>query len=250
MYATFGGQDGRDGLAANFQAVTDLAERTPAEVQTKERRYAALRSEGSAWWTLKVACDLWTSAFFLRKRMPERDGDNVPTTDGVRRAVFEPDAAYGPLIDAALQASQAHPFFHWPMEFPEVFATGGFDVVLGNPPWDKIEMDEQEFFAGREPRIARLAGARCKAAIADLEVASSRLWREFQLASRQIAARTAFAKSAKRFQLTGLGRLNLYALFAELDRTLLNNRGRCGVLVPTGIANRRHDQAVLPGPWR
>jgi hypothetical protein len=40
---------------------------------------------------------------------------------------------------------------HWPLAFPQVFASGGFDCVLGNPPWERIKLQEEEFFAIRHP---------------------------------------------------------------------------------------------------
>ena len=49
--------------------------------------------------------------------------------------------------------------FHWPLEFPDVMAAGGFDVVLGNPPWERIKLQEQEFFASRDPEIAQAPNA-------------------------------------------------------------------------------------------
>ncbi|MFM8484698.1 MAG: Eco57I restriction-modification methylase domain-containing protein, partial [Bacteroidota bacterium] len=50
--------------------------------------------------------------------------------------------------------SMRYHFFHWPLEFPDVFAQGGFDVMLGNPPWEIVELKEQEFFANRDHSIA------------------------------------------------------------------------------------------------
>ena len=49
-------------------------------------------------------------------------------------------------------SSQVHPFFHWPLEFPDVFECGGFDVVLGNPPWERIKLQPEEvsFFGTHE----------------------------------------------------------------------------------------------------
>ena len=47
--------------------------------------------------------------------------------------------------------------FHWPLEFPDVMQRGGFDVVLGNPPWERIKLQEQEFFATLSPEIASAA---------------------------------------------------------------------------------------------
>jgi Eco57I restriction-modification methylase len=45
-------------------------------------------------------------------------------------------------------------FFHRRLEFPEVFERGGFDVMLGNPPWERIKLQEKEFFAARDHDIA------------------------------------------------------------------------------------------------
>ncbi len=45
-------------------------------------------------------------------------------------------------------------FFHWALEFPDALAKGGFDVVLGNPPWERIKLQEQEFFGTRAAAIA------------------------------------------------------------------------------------------------
>ncbi|MBI3909969.1 MAG: N-6 DNA methylase, partial [Armatimonadetes bacterium] len=124
------------GLAGDFQALATLAERTPADVQAKQELYESLRSRGSTWWTLRVACDLWTAAFFTGLRLPKDGGaDMAPTTDTVRQYVAHPGAGYGPLVGEAVALSERHAFFHWPLEFPEVFAAGGFDVVLGNPPF-------------------------------------------------------------------------------------------------------------------
>ena len=49
---------------------------------------------------------------------------------------------------------RARGFFHWYIEFPEVFDNGGFDVVLGNPPWERIKLQQKEFFATRDRAIA------------------------------------------------------------------------------------------------
>jgi len=46
---------------------------------------------------------------------------------------------------------RAHDTFHWVLEFAEVFADDGFDVVVGNPPWDEIKSDRKEFFVKYDP---------------------------------------------------------------------------------------------------
>ena len=63
------------------------------------------------------------------------------------------------LIAKAVASGGAARAFHWPLEFPAIMAAGGFDVVLGNPPWERIKLQEQEFFALRDPEIAQAPNA-------------------------------------------------------------------------------------------
>jgi hypothetical protein len=125
-------------------------------------------------------------------------------------------------------------------------AAGGFDVVLGNPPWERIKLQEQEFFASRDPEIAQAPNAAARGRlIAKLKDAApvSReraLYEEFEAAKRTAEASSVFARidgeEDGRFPLTGRGDVNTYALFAELFANLPSRRGRAGVIVPTGIA--------------
>lgn len=122
-------------LASELRALAEQEERSPGDVHAKEELYEQLRVRGSEWWKLKVACDLWTYGFFAP--MPKMDGipsPLVPTTDAIRRHLIT-NSAHPELIGAAVGYSEKHPFIHWPAEFPDVFETGGFDVVIGNPPF-------------------------------------------------------------------------------------------------------------------
>ena len=80
--------------------------------------------------------------------------------------------------------------FHWPLEFPDVMAAGGFDVVLGNPPWERIKLQEQEFFAARDPEIAKAPNAAARgrliAKLKDAEPGTREraLYEEFEAAKR------------------------------------------------------------------
>jgi hypothetical protein len=122
----------------------------------------------------------------------------------------------------------------------------GFDVVLGNPPWERIKLQEQEFFAAREPEIAQApnAAARGKLIVklkaAAIGTRERALYDEFEAARRAAEASSVFAHvdggEAGRFPLTGRGDINTYALFAELFANLVSQHGCAGVIVPTGIA--------------
>ena len=144
-------------LGEDFAVFGALDERSPTDVQAKEELYQHLRGSGTRWWDVKTACDLWTYAFFASSPTAGPDGlDHVPTTDNVRNALQGRNTR-PQLNGEANAASQVHPFFHWPLEFPDVFERGGFDVVLGNPPWERIKLQEKEFFDTRDRDIATAA---------------------------------------------------------------------------------------------
>jgi hypothetical protein len=204
------------------------------------------------WQRLKSASDLYvsaylyTAAFFAPKPSVASTFDDLPLTEHVWRAAGGREVATH-LIEGARKTSEAVSAFHWHIEFPRIFnvaseADRGFDVVIGNPPWERIKLQEQEFFAARSPEIA---GARNKAEreklINKLENAEpgspdGQLWRDFQFAKRTAEAASEFVRSSGRYPLTGRGDVNTYALFAELFSRLAKQQGRAGVIVPTGIA--------------
>ena len=131
-------------------------------------------------------------------------------------------------------------FFHWPLEFPDAFAAGGFDCVLGNPPWERIKLQEQEFFAARSIAIAKAPNAAARrsliAALAKGDAAERALHRAFEDAKRDAEASSQFVRGCGRFPLTAVGDVNTYALFAEAFLRLPSMQGRAGLIVPTGIA--------------
>ena len=131
-----------------------------------------------------------------------------------------------------------------------MFARGGFDVVLGNPPWEHIELKEQEFFAMRDPSIADAPNAAArKDRIAALPATSPGLWIEWQLAQRRAQGEMHFARNSGRFPLSARGRINTYPLFAEHNWNTLAPHGRAGFIVPSGIATddttKEYFQALL-----
>ena len=225
-------------LAQDFAAFAQLEDGSPSEVQAKEDLYQQLRGSGTRWWELKTACDLWTYAYFAQIQMPGPDNlDSVPTTDDVRKALHLPSSVNGKLVGQASQAASEMRFFHWSLEFPEVFEDGGFDVVLGNPPWERIKLQEKEFF---ETRDRDIADAPNKAArdrlIRALPQQDPALAQEFALAVHEAESASRFVRGSNRFSLTGRGDVNTYSIFAETARAIGDPKGRVGIIVPSGIA--------------
>jgi len=228
-------------LAASLRAVRTLPEDSTDQIAEKRRRLEAARTDRQLvkW---RAAADLYVAAFLLAKKDVPRDRGAalVPTTDHVF-GVLAGHQIYGLLVQAVQEVVDVSRMFHWPLEFPDVMAAGGFDVVIGNPPWERIKLQEQEFFAAREPEIAMAPTASVRgkmiAALRESDgVRERRLYFEFETAKRIADASSVFARESGRFPLTGRGDVNTYALFAELATLLQKEAGRAGVIVPTGIA--------------
>jgi hypothetical protein len=234
-------------LVAAARALRAMPEDSPEEIVAKRRRFEAGRVDRGSWF-LQVGADLYTAAFLAPKTggaPANRNTVMTPTTAHVWDALAG-RSVYGPLTGRAQDLAGAAHAFHWPLEFPDVMASGGFDVVLGNPPWERIKLQEQEFFAAREPEIADAPNAAARGRlIAKLKNAEpgSRdrlLYEEFETTKRIAEASSVFARVSDeargRFPLTGRGDINTYALFGELFASLAGPRGRAGIVLPTGIA--------------
>lgn len=220
----------------------DFEEENAAQVEEKRARYRAWReSEEVRKWELLA--DYWTAAFFLRPtpgvRLPDAQGLNwLAQQMGASLAQWEGSSYLSPPTRHAIEAAKRrHRFFHWWLEFRDVFQKGGFDVVLGNPPWEKLKLQDKEFFADKAPEIAQAENAaKRKRLIQALKEKNPELFRAYQEALAEAEAVSGFVRHSGRFPLTARGDVNTYPLFAELARALRAPQGRAGLVLPTGIA--------------
>lgn len=232
-------------LAAAVAKISHEPEDTPEAVEAHRQRYAeALRSEDyeNNW----LVADLWCAAFFWKK-VDDAKGQ-APTTIVLRQAVRNPHEVPDWMKPEARRLAAEYRFFHWQLAFPEVFPPkagsaastrqgGGFDIVLGNPPWERVKLQEKEWFASRVPEIARARNkAERERLIRELQKADPETHAAFREARRAAEAESRFLRSSGRFPLGGRGDVNTYAVFAELARSLLATGGHAGIIVPTGIA--------------
>lgn len=231
-------------LALDFSGFRDLPEDTVEQIGAKAARFKELR-KGQAFVRATAAANLYVAAFLLPKVGGAPAGASartVPTTEELWMALNQGKIRQA-MMDAPKAARRARAF-HWPLEFPDVMQRGGFDVVLGNPPWERIKLQEQEFFAALSPEIANAANKAARdRLIKALEKAAPgtpdrALFDAFTMAKREAEATSEFVRvpgeDGGRFALTGRGDVNTYALFAELFANV--SRKRAGVIVPTGIA--------------
>ena len=223
-------------LAERKRALEAMPEDNASEVQAKAEAYQKV-NESNEFRTQRQIADLWTAAFFWKIEEPTgRSLEIVAPTQGQSRRLRGGQPVQPGLLEKVDTLGQTEGFFHWPLEFAEVTAQGGFDCALGNPPWERIKLQEEEFFAARDPQIAtapnKAARERMIQALAETNPV---LLQAFTDAKHTAECSSKFVRSSVRYPLTAVGDVNTYALFAEHFRNLMNEQGRAGVIVPTGI---------------
>ncbi|WP_339616057.1 N-6 DNA methylase [uncultured Gilvimarinus sp.] len=219
-----------------FKELEAMQEDTVAQVEAKRRAFAEARAKQD-YQNDRLKEDLFTAAFFAPKTA--KTAQQVPTNNHLKLAA-EGHSLPDDVRNFTRELANTHRFFHWSLAFPQVFgegASGGFDVMLGNPPWDQLQYDPQEFFSSRAPEIAdaRHMSAREKL-IKQLETSAPSLYKEHLKAQEAILRTQAFVHGGGRFPLTSFGRINLAPLFAEHFSNAKATRGRSGFIVPSGIA--------------
>jgi hypothetical protein len=225
----------RNKLAKEYASLDALEEVTPAEVEEKKRRFAALKTS-SEWTAERFLADAWTADFFW----PLNEENPTPPTQAILR-IAQKNGRKGINSEIVLKVEELtrqYHFFHWFLEFADVFKreNEGFDCIIGNPPWERIKVQEKEFFSGKYPEITSLPAAKRQRFIENLAQSDPALWKSYLRARRDSDAMGKYVRESGRFPLTSAGDINTYALFAEHTLASVSGIGLVGVITPTGIA--------------
>jgi hypothetical protein len=238
-FQTFWSQPSVTEAQAVARAVAELeaaSDANPEALKKKESQWDGILGSPE-YRHQKLVADAWCATFVWPKQ-PGELAEVAPTNElwrQLRDGQGQPPALTTKTVG---ELAEQYRFFHWNLQFPQVFAKGGFDVVLGNPPWDSLLFREEEFFAGPRPDIAHASTAAVrKRMIAKLEAEDPVLFGAYREGLREVDGVNAFVRSGVRYPLCGVGRVNLFALFAEAARSLVSQRGRVGQILPSGITS-------------
>lgn len=208
------------------------ADDSAAAVRAKEKTLVTLHARGSPLGRWTHILDLWCAGWFWQDGPPPGAGAFAELCDFLlhERATLPVQTTKRLLAHADALAAR-HRFHHWPLAFPEIFRNergerlpdGGFDAVLGNPPWDMVRGDSGEggVRTGRRDDAHRF---------------------------------TDFVREAGIYRVESRSHVNLYQLFAERALQLVRPGGRLGLVLPSGVMTdagaaplRRHifDRAAI-----
>ncbi|MFJ9371322.1 Eco57I restriction-modification methylase domain-containing protein [Nocardia sp. NPDC101769] len=223
-----------------------------------------MRARADAWRALesdpemraaKLVADAWCAAFVQPK---SRGSGQGITHDTLSRLAEDPASVPDTVIAQTNALARQYRFFHWHLEFPGIFTvpdsggtdpdtgwTGGFSCVLGNPPWERVKIQDKEFFGnlGRaDIETAKTAAIR-KKMIGELAESDPELHQTYRDAVRQSDGTAHLLLKSGRYPLTGQGDVNTYSVFAETMRTISGPTGTAGFITPTGLAT---DKTTAP----
>ncbi|MFZ4987327.1 MAG: Eco57I restriction-modification methylase domain-containing protein, partial [Blastocatellia bacterium] len=238
-------------LATTVLELESVSDDTIEGVREKQRRWEELVRSNDYKFSGLLA-DAWCAAFVWKKI--EAPGHPDPITEATFRRIEQSPWSIipSPHQQEIERLAQQYQFFHWHLAFPDVFRPavqgepaenpaagwqGGFDVVLGNPPWERIKLQETEWFAQRNPDIATAQKADVrKKMIAGLVTSNPELLQKFRDDQRAAEGESSFLRHSRRYPLCGKGDINTYSIFAELTRTIVNPIGQIGCILQSGIA--------------
>jgi hypothetical protein len=236
------------GLTRAIVEIDELSNDAISEIRKKHLHYQEI-VESPEYRHLKFEADAWCATFVWRKTK----GAPPAITNSVYEVIRKmPDSVSEEVRREVDRLADQYKFFHWHVAFPDVFKSpiyggqpentamgwsGGFDVVLGNPPWERVKIQEKEWFAGRCPSIAQAPNAAARAQkIKKLKESNPWLYRHFMEDLHQADGESHLMRNSGRYPLCGRGDINTYSVFAETMRDIISPVGRVGTVIPSGIA--------------
>lgn len=223
---------GASSLGVKLGALNRIEPNTLQDVQAQASTFQAIETDADRL-QRKTLADAWCAAFVL----PKVPGAPTITTADLYR--LQAGEALPALRQAVAETARQYRFLHPHIEFPDVFEDehqGGFDCVLGNPPWERIKLQEKEWFAQRVPEVAEAPNAAARTKLINaLKTERPQVYADFQRDLRQAEGESHFIRASGRYPLTGRGDVNTYTIFSEANRDSINSHGRMGIIVPSGI---------------
>ena len=219
-------------------ALEELPDARPEDIKAKALAFRQ-HEHTADYRRRKALADLWCAAFVIPKTFI-RPGDESTATGITQRhlnLLADADLADEALLAQVDALTAQYQFFHWHLAFPEVAARGGFDCMLGNPPWERVKLQEKEWFAERVAEIATAQSADARGRlIKRLQAERPELHALFLADVRLAEGASTFLRGSGRYPLCGRGDVNLYTVFSEAMRDGVSPTGRVGCIVPSGIA--------------
>jgi methylase of polypeptide subunit release factors len=160
--------------------------------------------------------------------------------------------AENPRLQVVRDLAERQRFLHWELAFGEVFAgRGGFDLVLGNPPWVRVNWEAGAWLSDHDPAVLlRKTSATAVNKVLLTRLEDPRLRRDYLGAFAGVQGMLSFLKEANNYPLLAGQNTNLYKCFLTRSWELASTEGRLGLLHPPGVFDDRRGGALREEMYR
>lgn len=248
-------------LPATLAEINHASDETIGDVAAKQKRYEAA-VKGADYQNARLLADTWCAVFFWLKDRTDL-GNQCPTERLFRATENSPHSVTPQVRSEVQRLAKEYQFFHWHLAFPDVFRlpesddtlenehtgwNGGFSVVLGNPPWDKLTPDTKEFFSQFNPEV-RFAGRANERELVTKLLEDDSIRSKWECHRRERFSIVKFVRDSGVYSLfapgnLGKGDLNSYRMFVELALRTTMHRGMSAQFVPEGFYNGANCMAI------
>ena len=250
---------------ASMNQIADLTDVDIAEVDQSRHLFEQIDAELAP---LRKLLDFWQALRWLPAHDPARQrgwadltsgrfGDVIDVVNAGSVVGGDPACGEAQAIQELLRQTrelvEQEGFLPWAIAFPTAWnhlesgqPQGGFDAIIGNPPWDRMKLQEVEWFAARKPEIAHAVRAADRKRLIDqLEKTGDPLWTDYRHARNRAETAARIARDSGDYPLLSGGDVNLYSLFVERAQSLVKPTGLVGLLTPSGIASDKGSSAFF-----
>lgn len=143
-----------------------------------------------------------------------------------------------PRLQVAERVARSQKFLHWELEFSDVFAkNGGFDLILGNPPWLKVEWNESGIMGEANPLfdIRKFSASKLNTLRVETFEQYSSLEKEYIGEYESSSATQNFLNAVANYPLLKGQQTNLYKCFLPVGWKIANHKGVSGYLHPENV---------------
>ncbi len=235
-------------LRKSSVSLNTISDESLMDIRNKENAYRNMKASDE-YTIMKLLADTWCSAFVSKKVF--KDPDSPSSARGITQRYLDEIASGEDLSEDVRrevhELAREYRFFHWHLAFPEVSARGGFDCVLGNPPWERVKLQEKQWFAkhGYEYIATAPNASIRKQLIKELKKQSPIIYDSFTTSLRYADGEAHLIRNNNLYPLCGCGDMNTYAIFAECSYRLLSSHGQFGLVLPTGLVTLDNTKAFF-----
>lgn len=248
-------------MTEEFAKLSTADDDSTDALAAKEALYTRLVRDAS-YQSARLWADLWCASFAWRK--DDSDNGKLCPTERVFRSVERNPFSLLPHVRQEVERLRDHyGFFHWHLAFPDVFRVpvngekpenehggwnGGFDLMLGNPPWDTLSPDAKEFFAAYDVQV-RFQDRDGQQRIIEGLLQNPDIAARWEANCRDLYALVHFIKQSGRYLMfapgnLGKGDFNVYRMFVETALSQTRKDGWAAQVVPEGLYNGANCMAI------